>query len=117
MNTAIFIGTWRTEQKGQDVGKARAQAAKTGITLDSGALIALDRGVGRMIALIERALTEGRDFRVLAGVVGQAWRDGRKQAALARRPGRSRRLDRQRRAHGHELGINRKRNGSCVTLA
>ena len=65
------------------MGKARARAA-TGITLDTGALIALDRGDRRMIALLDLALTQRRTFHVPAGVVGQAWRDGRTQAALAR---------------------------------
>jgi hypothetical protein len=52
--------------------------------LDTGALIALDRGDKRMIALLDRALTQGRTFRVPAGVVAQAWRDGRVQVTLAR---------------------------------
>jgi predicted nucleic acid-binding protein len=52
--------------------------------LDAGALIALDRGDKRIIALLGRALAQGRTFRVPAGVVGQAWRDGRVQVALAR---------------------------------
>jgi hypothetical protein len=52
--------------------------------LDAGALIALDRGDKRMIALLQRALAQRRTFRVPAGVVGQAWRDGRLQATLAR---------------------------------
>ena len=52
--------------------------------LDAGALIALDRGNKRMIALLRRALAQGRAFRVPAGVVGQAWRDGRFQVTLAR---------------------------------
>jgi hypothetical protein len=37
-----------------------------------------------MIALLQRALAQDRRFRVPAGVVGQAWRDGRVQATLAR---------------------------------
>lgn len=65
------------------MGRTRARAA-TGIVLDAGALIALDRGDKRMIALLDRALAQGRVFRVPAGVVGQAWRDGRGQVALAR---------------------------------
>jgi len=65
------------------MGTARARTT-TGITLDTGALIALDRGDKRMIALLQRAVAEGRGFRVPAGVVGQAWRDGRVQATLAR---------------------------------
>lgn len=55
-----------------------------GLVLDAGALIALDRGDKRMIALLHRALAQGRAFRVPAGVVGQAWRDGRIQVTLAR---------------------------------
>ena len=66
------------------MGKARARDAKAGITLDTGALIALDRGEKRMIALLDQALAQRRNLRIPAGVVGQAWRDGRIQAALAR---------------------------------
>jgi predicted nucleic acid-binding protein len=65
------------------MGRARTRAA-AGIVLDAGALIALDRGDKRMIALLQQALAQGREFRVPAGVVGQAWRDGRVQATLAR---------------------------------
>ena len=65
------------------MGRTRTHTA-TGIVLDAGALIALDRGDKRMIALLHRALAQGRTFRVPAGVVGQAWRDGRRQVTLAR---------------------------------
>ena len=65
------------------MGRTRTRTA-AGIVLDAGALIALDRGDKRMIALLHRALAQGRAFRVPAGVVGQAWRDGRVQATLAR---------------------------------
>ena len=40
------------------MGKARARTAKAGITLDTGALIALDRGDKRMIALLHQALAQ-----------------------------------------------------------
>ncbi len=66
------------------MGKARARTSTSGVVLDTGALIALDRGDGRMIALLDRALSRRRTFRIPAGVVGQAWRDGRTQATLAR---------------------------------
>src|ERR1700760_4278637 len=56
---------------------------KAGVTLDAGALIALDRGDKRMIALLDRALAQRRGFRVPAGVVGQAWRNGKVQISLA----------------------------------
>ena len=65
------------------MGGTRTRAA-TGLVLDAGALIALDRGDKRMIALLHRALAQGRSFRVPVGVVGQAWRDGRRQVTLAR---------------------------------
>ena len=52
--------------------------------MDAGALVALDRGDKRMIALLQRALAQRRHFRVSAGIVGQAWRDGRVQVTLAR---------------------------------
>lgn len=65
------------------MGRTRTPTA-AGIVLDAGALIALDRGDKRMIALLQRALAQRRTFRVPAGVVGQAWRDGRLQATLAR---------------------------------
>jgi hypothetical protein len=65
------------------MGRTRTRTA-AGIVLDAGALIALDHGDKRMIALLQRALAQSRSFRVPAGVVGQAWRDGRVQVTLAR---------------------------------
>src|SRR6516162_59362 len=65
------------------MGRKRTRTP-AGIVMDAGALIALDRGDKRMIALLHRALAQGRAFRVPAGVVGQAWRDGRVQVTLAR---------------------------------
>jgi len=66
------------------MGRTHAAAARAGITLDAGALIALDRGDKRLIALLGRALAQRLKFRVPSGVVGQAWRDGRVQVTLAR---------------------------------
>jgi len=67
------------------MGAARARPTPLpGVTLDTGALIALERGDRRLIALVRQALAEGRSFRVPAGVVGQAWRDGRRQVVLSR---------------------------------
>jgi len=65
------------------MGRTRTPTT-AGLVLDAGALIALDRGDLRMIALLRRALAQGLSFRVPAAVVGQAWRDGRVQANLAR---------------------------------
>jgi hypothetical protein len=55
-----------------------------GLTLDTGALIAFERNDRRVVALISRSLTHGYSLAVPAGVVGQVWRDGRRQARLAR---------------------------------
>ena len=66
------------------MGKTRARATGTGITLDAGALIALDRGEKRMIALLGQALAQRLNLRIPSRVVGQAWRDGRIQVVLAR---------------------------------
>jgi hypothetical protein len=56
----------------------------SGLTLDAGALIAFDRNDRKLVGLLKRALELGHSFAVPAGVVGQAWRDGRRQARLAR---------------------------------
>jgi predicted nucleic acid-binding protein len=66
------------------MGRTHAAAARAGITLDAGALIALNRGDKRLIALLGRALAQRLRLRVPSGVVGQAWRDGRIQVTLAR---------------------------------
>src|SRR6476619_4208024 len=55
-----------------------------GIVLDSGALIALDRGDRQVAALIETARLRGLRVVTSAGCVAQAWRGGPKQALLAR---------------------------------
>lgn len=57
---------------------------KDGFVLDSGALIAIERNRGRasrlMIAIVERAPA----LTIPAGVLAQVWRDGSRQARLAR---------------------------------
>jgi predicted nucleic acid-binding protein len=49
---------------------------------DAGALIAIDKNDRRMWARYQIALDDGRDVRVPAVVVGQAWRDSRRQVRL-----------------------------------
>ncbi|MGH8884346.1 MAG: PIN domain-containing protein [Egibacteraceae bacterium] len=56
----------------------------TGTTLDAGALIALEAGGRRMIALVERALQNGTPIAIPAGVLAQAWRGGARQVRLIR---------------------------------
>ncbi len=51
---------------------------------DAGALIAIDKNDRRMWARYQVAVDEGRDVRVPAVVVGQAWRDSRRQVHLGK---------------------------------
>jgi hypothetical protein len=55
-----------------------------GLTLDAGALIAFERNERAVIALLARALEHELAIAVPAGVIAQVWRDGRRQARLAR---------------------------------
>jgi hypothetical protein len=55
-----------------------------GLTLDASALIAFDRGERRTLLLIWNALKKSSRIAIPAGALGQAWRDGRKQARLAK---------------------------------
>lgn len=55
----------------------------SGAVLDAGALIAFERRERSMVVLVARALELELRLTVPAGVVGQVWRDGRKQARLA----------------------------------
>ena len=54
------------------------------LVVDAGGLIAFDKGRRDVVVLLRRAVDHGDGIVVPAGVVGQAWRDGRRQARLAR---------------------------------
>jgi hypothetical protein len=54
------------------------------LVLDSGALIAFERNDRTVVAIVARALERRITLVVPAGVVGQAWRDGARQARLSR---------------------------------
>jgi hypothetical protein len=56
----------------------------SGVTLDAGALIAFERNQRLVVAMIARAYEQKIRLATPAGVVGQVWRDGRRQARLAR---------------------------------
>ena len=84
----------------------------SGVTLDAGALIAFERNDRRVVALLARAIERRMPITVPAGVVGQVWREGRRQAQLARLLGASavvvETLDDQRaRAAGQMCGVSR----------
>lgn len=54
------------------------------LSLDAGALIAVERGDRRVVHLLEEARRRQIDLRIVAGVLAQAWRGGPQQARLAR---------------------------------
>ena len=54
------------------------------LTLDAGALIAFERADRAVVAIVKRALLAKEVLAVPSGVVGQVWRDGRRQVTLAR---------------------------------
>jgi hypothetical protein len=56
----------------------------TGVTLDAGALIAFERCQRKAVALVARARELDEPLSVPVGVIGQVWRDGRRQSRLAR---------------------------------
>ena len=61
-----------------------AAAPVTGLTLDTGALLALERGDPRVRALLRRAVENRVGLSIPAGVVARAWRGGPRQARVAR---------------------------------
>jgi predicted nucleic acid-binding protein len=60
-----------------------------GFCLDAGALIALDRGQPRLVHLLDRVIGVGGAGEIPAPVIAQVWRDGSRQARLARLLGAS----------------------------
>lgn len=56
----------------------------TALVLDTGALIALDRNDRTVWAMLRNAADDDAQVSVPAGVIAQAWRDGSRQALLAR---------------------------------
>ena len=60
-----------------------------GFCLDAGALLALDRGQPRVVHLLDRVIAGGGAVDIPAPVIAQVWRDGSRQARLARLLGAS----------------------------
>ncbi|MGH3426993.1 MAG: hypothetical protein ACRDRI_05100 [Pseudonocardiaceae bacterium] len=56
----------------------------SGLTLDAGALIAIERGDRRLRVLLDEAERVGWPIAVPVGPLAQVWRDGARQAVLAR---------------------------------
>jgi nicotinamidase-related amidase len=56
----------------------------TALVLDAGALIALDRNDRSVWAMLRNAADDAAEVSVPAGAIAQAWRDGSRQALLAR---------------------------------
>lgn len=62
------------------MGEVRPRA----VVLDAGAFIAFERNDRRVRALIELAIKHRAELHAPAAVIGQVWRDGSRQARLAR---------------------------------
>ena len=60
-----------------------------GFCLDAGALIAIDRGQARVVHLLDRVIAVGGAVEIPTPVIAQVWRDGSRQARLARLLGAS----------------------------
>ncbi|TAK34135.1 MAG: type II toxin-antitoxin system VapC family toxin [Chloroflexota bacterium] len=58
------------------------RSSARGVTLDTGALIAFERGDQRMRQLIREALLSQAILVIPVGVVAQVWRNGRRQVEL-----------------------------------
>jgi predicted nucleic acid-binding protein len=56
----------------------------TAVVLDTGALVGFERNDRRFVAIVVRALEHHEALLVPVGVVAQVWRDGSRQARLAR---------------------------------
>lgn len=54
----------------------------SGISLDAGALIAIERGDEQVRALLREAVDRGLEVHVVPEVVAQVWRGGARQARL-----------------------------------
>jgi predicted nucleic acid-binding protein len=55
-----------------------------GLTLDAGALVAVERLNRRVRALIQLTFDRGLEVAITTGAIAQAWRGGPRQAQLAR---------------------------------
>ena len=54
------------------------------VVLDAGALIGFERGTTRLREIVRAALHDAAPIVIPAGVLAQTWRDGSRQARLAR---------------------------------
>lgn len=61
---------------------AQGKAPPRSVVLDSGPLIAFERGDARMRALVRATVAAGSQLIIPAGVLAQVWRDPAKQVAL-----------------------------------
>jgi hypothetical protein len=56
----------------------------TRLVLDAGAFVAFEKGAARLRARLAAARRLGLELATTSPVIGQVWRDGRRQALLAR---------------------------------
>ena len=61
-----------------------SREAQPGLTLDAGALVAIERDSRRMRAMCDEVINRGGRVDALPEVVAQVWRGGRRQERLAK---------------------------------
>src|SRR5207244_3213738 len=66
------------------ISRAAAPSPVSRMILDAGAFVAFDEGDARTRSRLAAARTLGVELLTTSPVVGQVWRDGRRQAMLAR---------------------------------
>ena len=61
-----------------------SRAVTRAVVLDAGALIAIEKGDRKILALCRIATLDGASVVIPAGVLAEVWRDGARQASVAR---------------------------------
>ena len=78
----LLLAEWQ-EENGAFTDE-ELEAAMTIVLVDTGALIAVDRGRRDLLSRLQTAFENGDLIRAPAGVIGQVWRDGGRQTLLSR---------------------------------
>jgi predicted nucleic acid-binding protein len=78
------VGGFFAEAKSESPVSASEEGCVSGVTLDAGGLIALDRNDRRILVLLARAHELGQSVTVPASALAQAMRRPRTQARLSR---------------------------------
>ena len=78
------MGGWAAFPRGTEAAVEAREGCVSGVTLDAGGLIALDRNDRRVLALVARATERGLRITIPATALAQAIRNPARQVRLAR---------------------------------